>query len=88
MPGVLCSTGAGQGAGKEQALAWEHVSIQPGQPRLRFPVHEFTARLTSDHFIPLPQSQMVFPVVLSTVCPSGMEILLTPCPTGRRRSSA
>lgn len=30
MPGVLCSAGAGQGAGKEQALAWEHVSIQPG----------------------------------------------------------
>ena len=77
------------GPWEEQAPAWQHGSIQPGpiSPGLSRRT-EFTARLPSGHSTPLPQSQAVFPVVLGTVRPSGMEILLTPCPTGRRRSSA
>lgn len=68
--------------GRSRHLPGSMFPSSLAQPRLGFPrCTEFTARLTPDHFIPLPQSQTVFPVVLSTVCPSGVEILLTPCRT-------
>ena len=88
-PGVLCSEAATQGAGRSRRLPGSTVPSILAPPRLGLPRRtEFTARLTAGHCAPLPQSQAVFPVVMGTVCPSGMEVLLTPCPTGRRKSSA
>lgn len=61
-----------QGVGRSRRLPGSTVPSILAPPRLGLPRRtEFTARLTAGHCTPCPTRR--FPVVMGTVCPSGME---------------